>query len=194
MEEDTTLPEGAALANQGLPPSGTGHQSGSAMEETDRMIATEHFNLALAAAPLQPISFAIPSTGQTATAQSGIELNNPYDLLAQHGSGAADRDIDRLGFGSIPGANTTTSGSIGNNGRDPIPLTPEILHLLDRVEPDKVKQARLLTYHLTGQRQLPLTEQALHQQLEKWAQKEYRKQQAAAKAAAKAAAQHAKAK
>jgi len=59
-----------------------------------------------------------------------------------------------------------------SRGRDPIPLPPEILHLLDRLEPDKGKQARLLTDHLTGQQQLPSTEQELHQHLEKQAQKE----------------------
>ena len=69
-------------------------------------------------------------------------------------------------------------------GRDPIPLTPEILHLLDRLEPDKGKQARLLTEHLTGQRTLPATEQELQQQLEKRTQRELRKQQAAAEASA----------
>ncbi len=77
---------------------------------------------------------------------------------------------------------------MGNRGRDPIPLTPKILHLLDRLEPDKGKQARLLTDHLTGRRELPSTEQELHQQLEKRAQKEYMKQQAAAEAAANRAA------
>ena len=136
MEEDTTHTEEATTEDQGLPPSGTERQSGSDREENDRKIAAEHFNLVPPAAPLQPTSFAVPSTGQTAGAQSGIELNNPYDLLAHHGSGAADRDIDRLSFGSISGADTTTSGSKGNRGRDPIPLTLEILHLLGRMEPD----------------------------------------------------------
>ena len=36
-----------------------------------------------------------------------------------------------------------------------------ILLLLDRLEPDKGKQTRLLTEHLTGQRALPYTEQGL---------------------------------
>ncbi len=109
-------------------------------------------------------------------------------MLAQQGSGAADRDSDRLSFGLVSGANTATSGSRGSRGRDPIPLTPEILHLLDRLEPNKGKQARLLTEHLTGQRQLPSTEQELQQHLEKQAQREIRKQMAAAEAAANRAA------
>ena len=82
-------------------------------------------------------------------AQCEIELNNHYDLLAQQGNGAADIDNDKLSFGSISGANTTTSESSGNRGRDPIPLTLEIRRLLDRLEPDKGKHARLLTDHLT---------------------------------------------
>ncbi len=102
-------------------------------------------------------------------AQTVIELSNPYDILAQKGSGAADRDSDILSFGSLSGANTATSGSKSSRGRDPIPLTPEILHLLDRLEPDKSKQARLLIDRLIGQRELPSMEQELQQQLEKQA-------------------------
>ena len=49
----------------------------------------------------------------------------------------------------------------------------------------------MLTEHLTGQRQLPATEQELHSQLEKRALKDHRKQQAAAEAAANRAAERA---
>ena len=49
----------------------------------------------------------------------------------------------------------------------------------------------MLTEHLTGQRQLPATEQELHTQLEKRALKDLRKQQAAAEAAANKAAERA---
>jgi hypothetical protein len=146
MEEDTTHTEEAAMGEQVLPHGGTERQSGSAREENDRRVAAEHFNLVPPATPVQPLSFVLPSMRQPAlAAQTIIELSNPYDILAQHGSGAADRDSDRLSFGSVSGANTTTSGSKGSRGRDPIPLTPEILHLLDRLEPNKGKQARLLT-------------------------------------------------
>ena len=62
MEEETTHTEEATTEEQGLPPSGTGYQSGNAMEENDRMIAAEHFNLVPPATPFQPISFAILST------------------------------------------------------------------------------------------------------------------------------------
>jgi hypothetical protein len=35
--------------------------------------------------------------------------------------------------------------------RDPVILTPEIMAMIDRHEPDKTKQAKLLTEHLAGQ-------------------------------------------
>ena len=54
MEEDTTHTEKAAPAEQGLPPSSTGHQQGNAMEENDRKVAADHFNLVPLAAPLNP--------------------------------------------------------------------------------------------------------------------------------------------
>jgi hypothetical protein len=76
---------------------------------------------------------------------------------------------------------------------DPIPLTPEILHLLDRLEPDKRKQARLLTEHLTWQRTLPSTEAELQTHMERRAAKELKRHQVAAEAVAKAAADQDKA-
>ena len=48
---------------------------------------------------------------------------------------------------------------------DPMTLTPEILSMLDRHEPDKAKHAKLLTEHLTGQRTLPFTEEELQHQM-----------------------------
>jgi hypothetical protein len=123
--------------------------------------------------------------GTTAT-----ELRNTYAPLAPLGSGTEGRNSERLSFSSVSRA-SVGSGSRGSRGRDLIPLTPEILHLLDRLEPDKGKQAKVLTQNLTGQCQLPATEQELHAQLEKRALKELRKQQAAAKAAANRAAERA---
>ena len=72
------------------------------------------------------------------------------------------------------------SNSRGNRGRDPIPLTPEILLLLDQLEPDKGKQARLLTEHLTGHMTLPCTQQKLQIQLERKAGREIKRPKAAA--------------
>ena len=56
--------------------------------------------------------------------------------------------------------------------RDPISLTPEILAMLDRHEPNKSKQAKLLTEHLAGQRVLPSTEEELQQHLERKAKRD----------------------
>ena len=56
--------------------------------------------------------------------------------------------------------------------RDPISLTPKIQAMLDRHEPDKSKQAKLLTEHLAGQRVLPSTEEELQQHLERKAKRE----------------------
>ena len=58
------------------------------------------------------------------------------------------------------------------------------MQLLDRLEPDKGKQARLLTEHLTGQRTLPSTEHELQKLLERKAKKEIKRQHATTEAAA----------
>jgi hypothetical protein len=84
MEENTAHREEATPAKQGLSPSTTGHQQSNARQENDRRVVAEHFNQAPPAAPLLPISFAVPSTGHTTVAAQGpIELSNPYDILAQ---------------------------------------------------------------------------------------------------------------
>jgi hypothetical protein len=114
-----------------------------------------------------------PATG------TGIPLTKKYDPIAEHGSGTNDRDNERLRFGSLSGASGTHSSARNTRGRDPIPLTPEILHLLDRLEPDKGKQAMLLTEHLTGRRTLPSTEAELHTNLERRAARELKSQQVA---------------
>ena len=56
--------------------------------------------------------------------------------------------------------------------RDPISLTTEILAMLDRHEPYKSKQAKLLIEHLAGQRVMPSTEEELQQHLERKAKRE----------------------
>jgi hypothetical protein len=102
--------------------------------------------------------------------------------------GREGRDSERLSFSSILGASV---GSVSRGSRvwDPIPLTPKILHLLDRLQPYKGKHAKMLTAHLTRQRLLPATEQELQAQLEKRTHKEIRKQQAAANTTANRAAE-----
>ena len=55
---------------------------------------------------------------------------------------------------------------------------------MDRLEPDKGKQVRLLMEHLTGQRTLPCAEQELQKLLERKTKKEIKRQHATTKAAA----------
>ena len=95
-----------------------------------------------------------------------IPLKNIYEPIAKQGSGSNDKYSERLIFGSLSRA---SGYSIARNKRDrePIPLTPEILHLLDKLEPDNGKPARLLTEHATRHKQLPSTEQELQQMLKK---------------------------
>ena len=127
---------------------------------------------------------------QAAAETTTTKLKNTYAPLEPLGSVTKGRDSKRLSFNLVFGASVGL-GSRGSRGRDPIPLTPEILHFLDRLEPDKGMQAMMLTEHLTGQRQLPATEQKLHTQLEKRALKDIRKQQAAAEAASNRAGERA---
>ena len=118
-------------------------------------------------------TFTIPfmaNIGPPAVGTAATKLKNTYAPLELLGSGTEGRDSERLIFSSVSGA-SVGSRSRGSRGRDPIPLILEILHLLDRLELDKRKQARMLTEHLTGQRQLLATEQELHSQLEKRATK-----------------------
>jgi hypothetical protein len=64
---------------------------------------------------------------------------NRFEPLAEQGSGTNERVSERLSFGSLSGASGKLSITRNSKGRDPIPLTPEILHLLDILEPDKGK-------------------------------------------------------
>ena len=77
--------------------------------------------------------------------ETDIPLMDRYDPIAEQGSGTIDRESERLSFGSLSRASGTHAIARNNKGKDPIPLTPEILHLLDILEPDKGIQARLLT-------------------------------------------------
>jgi hypothetical protein len=106
------------------------------------------------------------------TTGAATPLQNKFDPIVEHGSRLDDKVIERLSFGSLSGAYSGASSAMHGRGRDPIPLKPEILHLFDRLEPDKVKQDIILTEHLTGQRLLPSTEQDLQQHLEKRAQRD----------------------
>jgi len=100
--------------------------------------------------------------GGGGTEPNTVEHQNRFAPLRQQGSESGDRDSEALNSGILRGGSASeASSSRGSRGRDPIPLTLEIVLLLDRLEHDKGKQARLLTEHLTGQRTLPCTEQEL---------------------------------
>ena len=79
-----------------------------------------------------------------------------------------------------------SDASISRGGRmwDPAILTPEILSMLDIHEPDKTKQAKLLTEHLVGQRIMSSIEKELQQHLERKAKRELDRQIAATEAEA----------
>jgi septal ring factor EnvC (AmiA/AmiB activator) len=122
---------------------------------------------------------------------NSVEHQNRFAPLRQQGANSREQGSLNLSSSILRGGSSSASSSRRSRGRDPIPLTPEILQLLDRLEPDKGKQARLLTEHLTEQRTLPSTEQELQKLLERKAEKEIKRQQAAAEAAAnKAAEEH----
>jgi hypothetical protein len=117
------------------------------------------------------------------------KYQNIYAPLRQHGNESGDKGSEAMSSGILRGGScSAASSSKGSRSKDPIPLTPEIFSLLDRLEPDKGNQARLLTEHLTGLRTLPCTEQELQTQLERETEQEIKRQQATAEAAANKAA------
>ena len=71
--------------------------------------------------------------------------HNRFQPLIEEHSQESGRNNDKIREGSISDA----SSSRGSRMRDPATLTPEILAMLDSHEPDKSKQTKLLTEHLT---------------------------------------------
>jgi hypothetical protein len=59
--------------------------------------------------------------------------HNKFQPLAKHNNADSDKDRDKVRDGSVSDA----SSSKGSRKREPIPLTPEILLLLDSLELDK---------------------------------------------------------
>jgi hypothetical protein len=79
-------------------------------------------------------------TGTTPNNPNIMEHTNTFAPLRQQGSESGDRGNEALSLGILRGGSTSaTSSSKGNRDREPIPLTSEILLLLDRLEPDKGK-------------------------------------------------------
>jgi hypothetical protein len=98
-------------------------------------------------------------------------------------SDVEDISEDKVHEGSI----SDVASSRSSRPREFIPITPEILLLLDRLEPDKVKQSRLLTEHIAGHRALPATEEELQTILEKRTRRALEREQAAAETSRAAA-------
>jgi len=85
--------------------------------------------------------------------------HNMFQPLAEHNNANSDKGRVLVREGSVSDA----SSSKESMKRKLIPLTPEILLLLDRLDPDKGRQAKLLTEHLTRQRVVSSTEEELNQ-------------------------------
>jgi hypothetical protein len=88
-----------------------------------------------------------------------MPLKKRCEPIAEQGNGTNDKDRERLSFGSLSGASRSLSSARNTRDMEPISPTPEILHIFNRLKPDKGKNARLLTEHTTGHRQLPSTKQ-----------------------------------
>jgi hypothetical protein len=94
--------------------------------------------------------------------------HNMFHPLREELSQESGRGGDKIKEGSVSDASSTR----GRKMRDPVILTPEILAMLDRHEPDKSKQAKLLTEHLSRQRTLPSTEEELQHHPKRKAKRE----------------------
>jgi hypothetical protein len=79
---------------------------------------------------------------------AAIPLKSKYEAIGEHGIGSNVKDNERLNFGSLSRA-SRYSNARNNKGREPTPLTPEILHLLDKQEPVKGQHARVPMEHTT---------------------------------------------
>jgi hypothetical protein len=98
----------------------------------------------------EPPTLPIREGGGTNTSNNSVEHQNKFAPLRQQGANSGDIVSEDLTSKILIGGSASVAlSSRGSRGRDPIPLAPEILLLLDRLEPDKGKQARLLTEHLT---------------------------------------------
>jgi hypothetical protein len=70
--------------------------------------------------------------------------NKFYPLMEEHSEEGRGSDTIREGLVS------NGSSSRGSRTRDRVTLTPEILAMLNRHEPDKAKTSKLLREHLAG--------------------------------------------
>ena len=193
QQEDDTMEEADAdtrrLDRTELPPSGSGvqtHTRGtSSASAAAGTLATGVHNPSVVThlrfGTPEPPTIPPRDGGGTHTGTNPVELQNKLAPLKQQGASSGDQGNLNLNSGILKGGSVSTaSSSRGSRGRDPIPLTPEIRLLLDRLEPDKRKQARLFTEHLTEHRTLPCIEQKLQKLLERKVEKRIKRQHAAA--------------
>ncbi len=90
---------------------------------------------------LVPLTLHLPAKaniGPVAVITTGLNLRNNYAPLEPHRSGTEGIESGKLSFGSVSCGLSNNLGSRGNMGKEPIPLTPEKIHLLNRLEPDKI--------------------------------------------------------
>ena len=137
----------------------------------------------------KPPAIPIRNEGGTNTGNISVEQPKRFAPLRQQGANSGDQGNLNLNSGILRGGSTSVLSSRGSRGREPIPLTPEILPLLDRLEPDKEKQTRLLTENLTRHKTLSSTEHELQKLLERKAEKEIKRQQTTLEVVANRAAE-----
>jgi len=131
-----------------LPPSGSFlHIAPTTQEITESLIKVPFKQAPIETGELTHLFFRQPAppkfpynTNNSPAAQTTwakVPLKNRFEPIAEQGSRLDDKDNERLNFGSLSRVFSEASSARNNRGRDPMPLTPEMLHLLDRVEPDK---------------------------------------------------------
>jgi hypothetical protein len=83
----------------------------------------------------EPTTLPIKEGGGTNTGNISVEHSNKFAALRQQGANSGEQGSPNLSSGILRGGSTSASSSRGSRGREPIPLTPEILQLLGRLEP-----------------------------------------------------------
>ena len=91
-----------------------------------------------------------------------VKLQNMYSQFIDQVSSVGHPDNGALSFDILKeGTSSATLGSNSMRGRDLVTIIPKILNFLDRMEPDKGRQARYLIEQLIGHHTLPSNEEEL---------------------------------
>ena len=87
----------------------------------------------------QPPTIPIRASGGTSSDnRNPFEHQNKFAPLMLQGRESGDQGSEALSSGILRGGfASVVSSSRGSRGKEPTPLTPEILLLLDRLKPDK---------------------------------------------------------